>query len=278
MKTSIITSRLLLLVAAALLANCTSTKRTAATSSTDAAASSSAHAASPLVKKNQTTDEKPAAAADDDLDEYALTDIADPLEGLNRATFRFNDRLYYIFFRPVSKGYEKVLPERVRMGIYNAFENVRFPARFVNCVLQGKFKRAGKETGKLAVNTIAGLGGLILVSDKIPSLANVPDEDTGQTFAVWGIGHGAYLVLPFFGPSSVREGFGLVGDYALNPVNWGTFVRGDHDWTMAVQGGNTLRNLPSQLSIYDAATQDAVDPYLSVRSAYIQNRAEAARK
>lgn len=280
MKTSRVTSHFLLLAAAALLASCASIKPGATPAAPPLATTkSSAKTETAPGKTDEKTDEKAAAAApDDDLDEYAATEVFDPLEKLNRAMFRGNDILYKVLVRPISKGYEKGLPKRLRNGIYNAFENVRFPARFVNCALQGKFKRAGQETGKLVVNSVAGLGGLIRVADKIPALADVPDEDTGQTFAAWGIGHGAYLVLPFFGPSSVREGIGLAGDYALNPVNWVSFSSGDHDWLYAVQGANTVRLMPPNMSAYDAATQDAVDPYISVRSAYIQNRAEAARK
>lgn len=280
MKTSRVTSHFLLLAAAALLASCASTKPGATPAAPPLATTkSSAKTETVPGKTDEKTDEKATTAApDDDLDEYAATEVSDPLEKLNRAMFRGNDILYKVLVRPISKGYEKVLPKRLRNGIYNAFENVRFPARFVNCALQGKFMRAGQETGKLVVNSVAGLGGLIRVSDKIPALADVPDEDTGQTFAVWGIGHGPYLVLPFFGPSSMREGIGLAGDYALNPVNWVSFSSGDHDWLYAVQGANTVRLMPPNMSAYDAATQDAVDPYISVRSAYIQNRAEAVRK
>ena len=281
MKASRLTSRFLLL-AAVLLANgalTTPGAEPAMPAVTVADSSARADTASGKTPRKKTDEKTHASAASgDDLDEYAVTDIADPLEKLNRATFRGNRFLYKILVRPISKGYEKVLPRRLRNGIHNAFENVRFPARFVNCALQGKFKRAGQETGKLLVNSVAGVGGLIRVSDKISALADVPDEDTGQTFAVWGIGHGAYVVLPFFGPSSVREGIGLAGDYALNPVNWVGFSGGDHDWHYAVQGANTVRLMPPNISAYDAATEDAVDPYLSVRSAYIQNRAEAARK
>lgn len=223
-----------------------------------------------------------APAPVDENDDYAEVAVADPLERMNRGIFWFNDKLYLVLLRPVSKGYEVVFPKPVRTGVNNAFENVKFPVRFVNSALQGKFKRAGQETGKFVVNTVAGVGGLLNISDKIPAIANVPSEDTGQTFAKWGIGHGAYVVLPFFGPSSVRDGVGMVGDYFLNPVNWGIFYHGghdwEHDWTMIPPAANTLRSLPDQLSIYDAATKEAVDPYLSVRSTYVQNREDAARK
>lgn len=223
----------------------------------------------------------PAEAADEH-DDYAVVEVADPLERVNRGIFWFNDKAYNVVLRPISKGYQFVLPKPVRRSIDNAFENVKFPVRFVNSALQGKFKRAGKETGKFFVNTFVGVGGLMNISDKVPALANVPTEDTGQTFAVWGMGHGAYLMLPIMGPTSVRDGVGLIGDYALNPVNWGVFYHGghdwEHDWTSIPPSANTLRSLPAQLETYDATTRDAVDPYISVRSAYIQARSEAAKK
>lgn len=225
-----------------------------------------------------------AAAVDvvDEHDDYAPVAASDPLERLNRGVFWVNDKTYAVLVRPVSKGYEIIFPKPVRRGITNAFENVKFPVRFVNCALQGKFKRAGQETGKFFVNTVAGVGGVLNVSDKIPALTNVPGEDTGQTFATWGIGGGPYLVLPFFGPCNVRDTVGMAGDYALNPVNWGLFWHGghdwEHDWTMIPPSANTLRLLPDQLATYDSATKDSVDPYISVRSAYIQARADAVKK
>ncbi|HBJ87311.1 MAG TPA: hypothetical protein DDZ88_26340 [Verrucomicrobiales bacterium] len=218
----------------------------------------------------------------DELDDYAEASVSDPLEPFNRVMFKMNDCLYLVIFRPVSKGYEFVLPKPVRKGIDNAFENVKYPVRFVNCALQGKFKRAGQETGKFLINTLGGVGGIFRVSDKVPSLVNIPAEDLGQTLAKWGVGHGPFIVLPLMGPSTARETVGLAGDYVLNPVNWGLFWHGggdwEHDWTMIPPAANTLRSLPEQLEIYDAATKDAVDPYLSARSAFIQNRADAAGK
>ncbi len=210
-----------------------------------------------------------------------MVEVSDPLERVNRGIFWFNDKAYTVLLRPVSKGYQIIFPKPVRRGIDNAFENVKFPVRFVNSALQGKFKRAGQETGKFLMNTFVGVGGVMNISDKIPALAHVPNEDTGQTFAVWGMGHGAYLMLPIMGPTSLRDGVGLIGDYALNPINWGIFYHGghdwEHDWTSIPPSANTIRSLPAQLETYDAATRDAVDPYISVRSAYIQARSEAAK-
>lgn len=214
----------------------------------------------------------------DELDDYATTSqVADPLEPLNRATFALNDGIYNVVLRPISKGYTTVTPKVVRTGLDNFFENAKYPVRLVNSGLQGKFRRAGHETEKFAVNTVTGFGGLVKQSDRLPHLANIPAEDTGQTLATWGIGHGPYLVLPVLGPSSAREAVGYAGDYVLNPVNWGVFQSKD-----ALQyippGVNTLRSLPGQLEIYDNSRKDAIDPYISVRSTYIQNRAGAAKE
>ncbi len=218
-----------------------------------------------------------------ETDEYAAApDMSDPLEKLNRGTFWVNDQLYTFILRPISKGYTLLFPRPVRKGIDNAFENVKYPVRFVNCTLQGKLKQAGKETGKFVVNTVGGVGGIFRPAQRIPALANLPDEDTAQTFAKWGIPNGPYLVLPVLGPSSVRDGVGLAGDYALNPINWPYLwwygSRTKHDWVIIPPSANTLRSTPAQMDKYDTITKDAVDPYLSARSAYSQNRAEAAKR
>jgi phospholipid-binding lipoprotein MlaA len=223
----------------------------------------------------------PAAVASDedaDLYEYEVVEIKDPLEKINRATFWFNDKLYAFLLRPISKGYQAITPKRFRNGVNNAFENVKFPVRLVNSLLQGKIKRAGQHTGKFLLNTVVGLGGLIRVSDKVEALAHLPEEDTGKTFGVWGMGHGCYLVLPLLGPSSLRDGIGLAGDYAMNPVNWGFFQSNPDTWMLLPPYGNTLRALPAQLSFYDDSKRDAIDPYIAIHSAYAQYRAEMLKK
>jgi len=227
---------------------------------------------------HKTSDGKSVKSGDDDLEEYGVLLIPDPLEPLNRATFTLNHGIYVILLRPISKGYTTVVPKMVRTGVHNAYENVKFPIRFVNNTLQGKFDRAGLETGKFLVNSVVGIGGLGRPSDHIPALADIPAGNTGQTFAKWGIPHGAYLVLPVLGPSSVRDTVGLAGDYALNPVSWVTILFGGYAWTLAIPSVNTLRSLPVQMDIYDAATKDAIDPYLAARSAYVQFREEDAAK
>lgn len=227
----------------------------------------------------------PAAAASgksykatEDLEEYDAASIADPLEPVNRVTFWVNHQLYTIIFRPVSKVYKTIVPKPVRTGVTNVFENAKFPVRLVNNTLQGNFKRAGQETGRFLVNTTVGVGGIGRPADHMPALADVPEADTGQTFAKWGIGHGFYLVLPILGPSSARDTVGLAGDYALNPVTWVSIVYGGFTWTLAIPTTNTLRSTPDQIDKYDAAIKNALDRYLAARSAYVQYRAEVKLK
>ncbi len=219
-----------------------------------------------------------AVVASDDWDEAADVKVFDPLQPVNRAFFWFNHGLYTVVIKPVANAYEFVFPELVRRGVRNAYENVRFPVRFVNHTLQGRFDRAAQETGKFVVNTTAGVGGLMTPSDKIPALANVPSADTGQTFAKWRIPHGPYLVLPVVGPSSTRDLVGLAGDTALNPVSWVGFAFGGAAWTLGITAPDSARSLPDQMDRYDAVTKDALDRYLAARTAYIQYRAAAAKR
>ena len=229
-------------------------------------------------KSIKAADGKSVKTTDDDLDEYAAKPVSDPLEPLNRATFMLNDGIYTVLLRPIAKGYQAVMPKPVRQGIFNAFENVKFPVRVINDVLQWNWKRAGLETGKFLVNSTVGVAGIGRPSDHIPALADVPAGDTGQTFAKWGIPNGPYLVLPVLGPSTIRDTFGLAGDYALNPITWVCFIYGDYAWIIAIPSSNTVRALPSQMDLYDSITKSSLDRYLAARSAYIQFRAEHAAK
>ncbi len=216
-----------------------------------------------------------------DEDEYAVAKVYDPLEPFNRAMFKFNNGVYDYVFRPVSWSYVKVTPSKVREGLGNFFANLRFPIRFVSSALQGKFNRAGLEAEKFVVNTLAGLGGFIRASDGVPSLADVPSEDLGQTFGVWGIHKGPYLVLPVLGPGSARDTAGLVGDYFMNPTHWNQLqhVDGYHWWwDTALQTTDTVNSLPGLLKLYDDEKKAALDPYVSVRSAYIQYRDAAVQR
>jgi phospholipid-binding lipoprotein MlaA len=219
-----------------------------------------------------------ATAPTEEFDEYAVAEVYDPIEPVNRSLFGFNHYLYKGVIRPVAKGYEFIVPKLVRTGIRNAYLNVKFPVRFVNNALQGDIPGAGKEAEKFAVNTVLGVGGLMTPSDKFPALADLPPADTGQTFAKWGIPHGPYIVLPILGPNSVRDTVGVVGDSALNPLSWLGFVFGGAFWTMAVTTPDTVNSLPDRMDAYESVTSEAVDPYLSTRTGYMQYRKAAAER
>jgi len=218
------------------------------------------------------------AVAVDGWDDAAEVAVSDPMETVNRGTFWLNHQLYQFVLKPVANTYKFLLPELVRRGVHNAYENVRFPVRLVNHTLQARLDRAAMEMGKFLINTTAGAGGLMTPAEKIPALARVPKTDTGQTLAKWGLGHGAYLVVPVFGPSSTRDAVGLAGDTALNPVSWLGIVFGGAAWTLAVTTPAGVRSLPDQMDHYDTVTKTALDRYLATRTAYIQHRDAATKR
>jgi phospholipid-binding lipoprotein MlaA len=224
------------------------------------------------------SDGKAAAdAGQDDWDDAAEVKVSDPIEPVNRGVFWFNHQLYRYVARPFSAAYKTVFPEIVRNGIRNAYDNVRFPVRFVNHTLQGRLDRTAQETGRFVVNTTVGVGGVMKPADKIPALADVPKSDTGQTFAKWGVPHGPYLVFPVLGPTSCRDLVGTAGDTALNPVAWLGLLFGGAGWTTAVSAPSGAHGVPDQMDRYDAATKDSLDPYIAARTSYIQYR-EAQKK
>lgn len=233
-------------------------------------------------------DEQTGAAPqmDDDYGEYDVVSVYDPLEGFNRAIFKFNDVAYTRVLSPVVKGYETVVRPPVNEAIRNFYDNVRYPVRLVNCLLQGKFSRAGRETQKFCVNTLGGLGGFIRQSDTVPAIAKIPREDLGQTLGFYGVPHGPYLVIPIFGGYSLRDLGGRVGDTVVSPTGWEYIRLGNYQWTgdlewewqTAITVTDTMSMLPGVLDLYRQMKNAAVDPYLSVRDGTRRYRdAETAR-
>jgi phospholipid-binding lipoprotein MlaA len=218
------------------------------------------------------------AAGDDDWDDVAEVKVHDPIEPVNRGIFWFNHQLYTYIAKPFSAAYKTVFPEVIRKGIRNAYDNVRFPVRLVNHTLQGRLDRTAQETGKFLVNTTAGVGGLMTPADKIPALADVPKADAGQTFAKWGIPQGPYLVFPVIGPTTTRDLVGTAGDTVLNPVSWLAFIFPGAGWTVAVSAPSGAHSVPDRMDTYDMATKDALDPYISARTGYIQYRNAQTKK
>jgi phospholipid-binding lipoprotein MlaA len=206
----------------------------------------------------------------DDLDgefEAQRPVIADPLRPWNRAMFEFNDRLYFWLLKPVAEVYRDVVPEPPRIGIRNFFNNLGAPLRFVACLLQGKSDEAGAELGAFMVNTTVGFLGFGNPAAG-ESRLNVPKEDLGQAFGVWGMGHGCYIVWPVLGPSSLRDSVGLLGGHFLDP-----FTHVDPSEVSLVASGLEAVNTTSlHIGDYEALKKEAVAPYEAMRDAYVQFR------
>lgn len=193
--------------------------------------------------------------------------LPDPLEPLNRALFVVNDRAYFWVLKPVARGYAAVVPEDLRLCVRNFFANLGMPVRFVNNLLQGKIRNAGVELLRFAVNTTGGIGGLFDPAKNDLSLSP-RDEDLGQTFGRYGLGHGLYLVLPLLGPSSLRDAAGLAGDSFLDPVFYA-----ESDVAVAAKALKAENEVSLRIGEYEDLKRSSIDPYTAVRDAYSQYRA-----
>ena len=209
-------------------------------------------------------------------EETALT-VADPIAGFNRVMFTFNDRLYFWVLKPAAIGFRTVVPSPARVGLKNFFYNLLMPVRLLNCLLQGKAKAAGMELGRFAINTTVGILGFFDPAGQYPEL-NPPPEDFGQTLGYYSIGNGIYIVWPFFGPSTLRDTVGSVGDWAANPVSFMQLVSLDagaltsSTTNIAVYGVRTVNDTTFRIGDYETLKNAALDPYEAIRNAYIQNR------
>ena len=214
--------------------------------------------------------------------EPAALPVFDPLEPLNRTIFGFNEACYTVLLRPLAHGYQRVVPVLVRAGLRNFFNNLKFPVRFAGCVLQGKLARAGREAGRFLVNSTRGFAGVLRYSEKVPALAGLPAEDIGQALGGWGFRPGPYLVLPIFGPSSVRDSLGFAGEALLDPVGAPATQRTLHGYSMAwrhrVEALEFANSLPGRFRAYDTFRQSAAEPYAAVRSSYLAYRAAAVKE
>ena len=197
-------------------------------------------------------------------DEGSAGHTADPWEGMNRRIQAFNDTADRWVLKPVAKGYVNVTPRLVRTGISNFFINLMYPLVVVNQFLQGKFAEGASDTGRFVMNTTLGIGGLFDPA----SGAHLPlhDEDFGQTFARWGVGSGPYLVLPFLGPSTVRDGVGSAVSFAVQPTR---YLIEDDNTRYALTALNLIQ---VRAGLLDAEQLISGDRYLFFRDAFLQRR------
>lgn len=188
----------------------------------------------------------------------------DPIEGVNRKMFWFNEQLDRWVMTPAAKGWNWLAPDAVQRSISRFFDNSQLPVVFVNDLLQGKPKAAAVDAGRFLANTTIGLAGFLDPAAEW-GLAD-HDEDFGQTLAVWGAGPGPYLVVPFWGPSNIRDGAGALTDNA-----WVWFVP---VWyaTTAARAGWAINDRSLVLREVDEARKASLDFYVAVRDAYAQRR------
>lgn len=196
---------------------------------------------------------------------------ADPFEKVNRATHAFNDALDRMLLRPAAKAYRQVVPEPARNAVSNFVTNLEYPTTAVNSALQGKFRDAGTGTLRFVVNSTIGVGGLGDPATKFGLPAS--DEDFGQTLGAWGVPSGPYLVLPFLGPSTLRDAPARVPDRYTNARHY----IGDGTTTEVALLGLDVLDQRTELLAADNALQQAFDPYALVRDAYLQRREYVVR-
>lgn len=208
----------------------------------------------------------------DDFEQDLATSINDPFEGVNRAIFKFNNGVYKNLFRPFARAYTKIVPDPIEKGIGNVFNNLKLPSRFVSNAFQGRFGQAGKETGQFVINTTAGIGGIFRVSDRFEDL-QTSQEDFGQTLGAWGFGHGFYIIVPFLGPTSLRDFAADFVDDAVDPIPTPNSQIDDSADRLALRVIDIVNRLPSLIDLYDSMSRSAIDPYASMRDGYTQRRA-----
>ena len=194
---------------------------------------------------------------------YASDD--DPLEPMNRAIFEFNEIIDDNVLKPIAKGYKYVTPDPVEVGISNFFSNLGEIGTITNDLLQLKFAQAGRDTMRFFLNSTLGIFGIFDVATPLGLSKN--KEDFGQTLGFWGVPDGPYLVLPFLGPSSFRDGPSMLVDYEISPVE--QLHHEERQVLQTLDIVDTRARLLRATKILDTA---AKDKYIFIRESYLQKR------
>ena len=203
-------------------------------------------------------------------------EVKDCFEGLNRATFAFNQGLDKAIFEPIAKGYRK-LPSPIRTGTGNVVSNLSNLITIPNNLLQGDFKTAGINTARLSVNTTIGIFGIFDVAQQMGFVKDYKKEDYGQTLGTWGVGEGCYVVLPILGPSTVRDTVGSLTGFLGGDPWYNVTVRNntqyfkDSDYYVS-RGTDGLDFRAKNIDSFENLEKNSMDFYASVRSLFLQDR------
>ena len=199
----------------------------------------------------------------------------DPIEPFNRAVFAFNLQMDKMFLKPAGIVYRETLPQPVRTGVGNFLSNLRSPVVLANDLLQGEMDRAGNTASRFVINTTVGVLGVWDAATHF----GIPghSEDFGQTFGVWGVGEGFYLVLPIFGPSNPRDTAGLLLEYYVDPFNLWMREENIEGWIFARSLVTGIDYRSRNLETLDELERTSLDYYVAIRSLYRQRRANEIR-
>jgi phospholipid-binding lipoprotein MlaA len=226
-----------------------------------------------------------------DESDHAQVREYDPLEPVNSAVFEFNYRLDKYVVKPAAKVYNFFIPPDVQQSFSNVFQNIRFVPRLLNNLFQAKFQGAGIELSRFLINSTLGVGGLFDPA-KIMFELETPQEDLGQTLGTYGVGPGPFLMIPFFGPFTLRDGVGFIGDNFLDPFNWFVlpFVKIDsipqlvqdrsniRSIRLGLTGGEAVNARSLTLEKFQGVEEGTLDLYGAVRNAYLQQRLKAIQE
>ena len=197
-----------------------------------------------------------------------LEDDRDPWQGFNRSVYSFNDGLDQAILKPAAQGYRAVAPDFVETGVRNFFSNLDDVSVAVNNLLQGKVNNAASDVGRVLVNSTLGVLGLFDVASSFGLRKH--DEDFGQTLAVWGFESGPYIVLPFLGPTTLRDSPSiLVDEVLLDPLTYVELKLGERIAIIAVDRVSLRAEL---LSLEETVDEIATDKYAFIRDAYLDRR------
>lgn len=199
----------------------------------------------------------------------------DPWEGVNRGIYKFNDVIDRAVIKPVAKGYDKVVPKPVDKGIDNVLSNIGDVVVLVNDILQLKLKQSASDTGRLLMNSTLGLAGIFDVATPLGMPKH--NEDFGQTLGRWGTPSGPYLVLPFMGPSTVRDGVGMLPDGAVNNAVLNEIGIDEMDERLIYTGISVINIRQSLLGASELLENSGADPYTFLRESYLQRRGNLVR-
>jgi phospholipid-binding lipoprotein MlaA len=206
-----------------------------------------------------------------------VKEVFDPLSGYNRVMTTFNDKVFIYVLNPTAKGYAYILPQTVRSGVSNFFNNLMFPLRFVNNLLQLKFENSVEELGRFLINTTFGLAGFMDPA-KTEFGWEQHDEDFGQTLGFYGVGEGFHVVLPFLGPSNLRDMVGFAADSYVSALS--TTGSSDLQYkipnnmtqSVAITAADIVNSTSLRLGLYESLKKDAFDLYPYFRDLYNQRR------